>query len=71
MPSLMVLTGKIANWPAAPSQHEMLDVSLWDEHTLRGGEASIVANIEKALNLLIDAADGLDLAVLIDRPGHR
>ena len=35
------------------------------------GQASRPADIEEALNLLVDAADRLDLAVLVHRSGHR
>ena len=41
----------------------MLDIRLRDEHTLRAGETALAANVEKALNLLIDAADGLHVLV--------
>ena len=53
------------------AQHQMLDIRLRDQHALRSGQAALLANVEEALDLLVDAADGLNFAVLIDRSGHR
>ena len=51
-------------------QDEMLGVRLRDQNALLAGEAAAVADIEKTLDLLVDAADGLHLAMLIDRTGN-
>ncbi len=52
-------------------QHQMLNVGGGNQHALFASQPGIAADIEKALDLFIGAADGLDLAVLVDRPGYR
>ncbi len=52
-------------------EHQVLDVGAWDQHRLLSGKATELADIKESLNLFIDRADGLDLAVLIDRSGDR
>ncbi len=51
------------------AQHQVLDVGLGDEHALVAGEAAHRTDIVKAFNLLVDAANGLHLAALVDRAG--
>ena len=49
----------------------MLDVAGRNDDALAAGEAGDPAAVEKPLDLLVDPADRLDLAALIDRAGHR
>src|SRR5882762_981376 len=49
----------------------MLDVAGWDYDALAIARPSQPAGIEETLDLFVDPADRLDLAMLIDRPGHR
>src|SRR5258705_2599694 len=49
----------------------MLDIGARDENALIAGEAAGFADIEEALDLLIDAADRLHLAQVVDRACHR
>ena len=53
------------------AQHQMLDIRLRDQDALRPGQPALRANVEKALDLLVDAADGLDFTMLVHRSGHR
>src|SRR5208282_1717581 len=53
------------------AQHQVLDVARWDDHTLPPGEAGDPAGVEEAFDLLVDAADRLDPAELVDRAGNR
>src|SRR5215472_7176578 len=52
-------------------QHQVLHVGLRDHHALRAGKTFDAADIKKTLNLFVYASDGLDIALLIDRAGHR
>ena len=51
-------------------QHQVLDIGGGDEYALVCGQALGLADTIEALNLLVDAADGLNLSLLIDRAGH-
>ena len=53
------------------AQHQILDIALRDHHPLVSIQAFVPATIEKTLDLLIDTADGLDFALLVDRTGNR
>ena len=53
------------------AQHQMLDIRLRDQDALRPRQAALLANIEEALDLLVDPADRLNLAMLVHRSGHR
>ncbi len=50
-------------------EHQVLDVLVRDDDALGSGQALGPADVEKALDLLVDAADGLDLALLVERSG--
>src|SRR5262249_49810849 len=52
------------------SQHQVWHVYFREAHSLFTGQPMQTADIEEALDLLVDAADGLDLAVLVDRTSH-
>ena len=49
------------------AQHQMLRVGGWYQHALRSRKSARGADVEEALDLLVDAADRLNLAVLVDR----
>src|SRR6516225_6947901 len=49
------------------SQHQVLDVARGDDDTLAPGKA---ARVEETFDLLVDTADRLDPAELVDRAGH-
>ena len=49
----------------------MLDVRFGDQHALLAGQLLGPADVEETLDVLVDAADGLDLTVLVDRAGDR
>src|SRR5579859_991417 len=49
------------------AQHQVLHVGRRYQYTLLAGQTPLLANVEEALDLLVDAADRLDAAVLIDR----
>ncbi len=51
------------------TQHKVLDVGCGDEDALLPGQAARLAHVEKALDLLVYPADGLNLAALVDRSG--
>ena len=51
------------------AQHQAVDVGLRDDDALRAGQPLFLADVEEALDLVCCAADGLDLAVLVDRTG--
>src|SRR5262249_16710251 len=53
------------------AQHQVLYVRLGDQDALFVAEAARAADVEKALDLLIDAADRLDRTPLIDGARHR
>src|SRR4029450_2993658 len=53
-------------WP----QHEITHVGLRDNHTLCPREPTLHTDIIKALDLLIDAANSLDVAPLVDRTSY-
>ena len=50
-------------------QHQIGDVLHGDHHALAPGEPECLAHRKVPLDLLVDAADGLDLSLLVDRPG--
>src|SRR5512134_2761728 len=52
------------------SQHQVAQVRAWHQYALVAAQALEPADIEEPFDLLIDAADGLDLAVLIPRAGR-
>ena len=49
----------------------MLHIAGWDDDPLSPGKADDPACVEEPFDLLVDAADCLDLAALIDRTGNR
>ena len=51
------------------AQHQAVDVAFRDDDALRAGQPLLLADVEEALDLVRCAADGLDLAVLVDRAG--
>ena len=53
------------------AQHQVRDVGGRNENSLVVGKAAGLADVEEALDLLVDAADGLHPALLIHRAGHR
>ncbi len=53
------------------AQHQVLDVVLRDDDGMRTVQSAFFADVEKSLDLFVDAADYLDAAELIDRPGDR
>jgi len=53
------------------AEHEVGHVTGGDEHTLLAAEAAALADIEISFDLFVDPADGLNLAVLVYRAGHR
>jgi hypothetical protein len=53
------------------AQHQVLDVGDRDQHALLAGQPARAADVEEALDLLVDPADRLHLAVLVDRAGDR
>ena len=48
-----------------------MNVARRDQYALPPGKARDAARVEEPFDLLVDAADRLDAAVLIDRAGHR
>ena len=50
-------------------QHQMFDVGGGNQHTLVPVQPAAVAQVEEAFYFFIDAADGLDFTVLVDRTG--
>ncbi len=50
-------------------EHQVLDVLVGDDDALGPGQALGLADLEESLDLLVDSADGLDLAFLIERAG--
>ena len=50
-------------------QHQVLAVGLGDDDALLAREAAGLADVKEALDLFVDATDGLDLAVLVDGAG--
>jgi hypothetical protein len=48
----------------------MLHIRCGDENALVAVKSTAIAYVEKALDFLINPADCLNEAVLIDRPGH-
>src|SRR5215831_6760966 len=53
------------------AKHQVLDVARRNDHPLPAGEAGSAAGVEEALDLLVDATDCLDPAVLVDRARDR
>ena len=51
-------------------QHQVHRIRLGDQHALVAGQPARHAQIEETLDLLVDAADGLDLTGLADRAGE-
>ncbi len=47
----------------------MTDIAGRDDDTLIAGQAALFAEVEKTFDLFVDAADGLDLALLAHRTG--
>ena len=54
----------------APAQGQMLDVGLRNDHRLATRKTALGADIEEALDLLIDTTDRLDITKLVDRAGN-
>ena len=50
-------------------QHQVAHVRGRDDHALIAGEAPRLAELEEALDLVVDSADGLHIAMLVDRAG--
>ena len=48
----------------------MPDIGGRDQHSLLARQPARSADIEEALDLFVDPADGLDLPILADRAGH-
>src|SRR5262249_36160252 len=53
-----------------PAQHQVFDIAYRDDDALLPGKPGYAASVKKALDLLVDTADRLDSAELIDRAGH-
>ena len=53
------------------AQHQVLHVRARDQPAVPPAEAARDAEVEEAFDLLVDAADGLHLAQLVDRPRDR
>ena len=53
------------------AQHQVFDIGLRNQNALVAAESACQAAIEESFDLIVDAAYGLDLAVLVDRSGHR
>ena len=51
------------------TEHKMLNVGLRNQNSLIAGQPALLADIKESLNLLVDTADGLHFAPLIDRSG--
>ena len=51
-------------------KHQVLDIGTRDDDPLVASQAVSLADREKPFNFLIDSADRLNPAVLIDRAGH-
>ena len=51
------------------AQHQVARIAGRDEHALRARQPFGLAGAEETFNLLVDATDGLDLPVLVDRAG--
>src|SRR5579884_2986577 len=49
----------------------MLDIGFGDQHSLRAAQTSCLADIEKALDLLVYSANRLHQSMLVDRSGYR
>ena len=49
------------------TEHEVADIRLWNDHSLRAGELTLPADIVKPFYFFIDAPDGLDVTPLVDR----
>src|SRR6202008_2641587 len=47
------------------AQHEVFYVRSWNQNTLRTSQALDAADVEEAFDLFVDAADGLDVALLV------
>ena len=75
MPSSMRATGWTWNFPAATASitsSRSIKSSTFsdrDQHALRAGEAADAADVVETFDLFVHAADGLDLALLVDRAG--
>ena len=52
------------------AQHQVLDITSRDDDALIAGQTRQAAGVEEPLDLLVDPADRLNLAMLIDRAGH-
>ena len=52
------------------AQHQIDDIGARNNHALFAGQPVVFADLEKALNFLVNAADGLNLAKLDDRLGN-
>src|SRR5690625_2780099 len=52
------------------AQHQVLRIGLRDHHTL-ACQPRLLTHVEEPLDLVVDAADGLDGTVLVDGAGHR
>src|SRR5262249_19327171 len=53
------------------AQHQVFDIAHRDDDALPPGKPGYAAGVKKALDLLVDTADRLDSAELIDRAGQR
>ena len=51
-------------------QHQVLDVLVGHDDALGAGDPLGPADVEEPFDLLVDAPDRLDLALLVDRTGH-
>ena len=52
------------------TQHQVLDVVSRDDDAVTAIQSAALADLEEALDLFVDAANGLHLAELVDRSGH-
>ena len=50
-------------------EHQVLDILMRDDDALGPRQSLGAANLVESLDLLVDAADGLDLALLVQGPG--
>ena len=52
------------------AQHQIFHVGLRHHHALRAGEALDAADVKEAFDFFVHAADGLNIALLVDGAGH-
>src|SRR6266850_1758198 len=52
------------------AEHQVFDVGFRHHHALRAGESLNPADVIKSFDLFVDAADGLNISLLIDGTSH-